>query len=302
MNEGRDLAKTHINPCIKYTLFVLNFLLWVFSIGLIIIGVWALIERQNTNHIQIWAVIESQNSTHIKSNQQDIFTGSSIVLIVTGSVSFILGFTGFLGALRENCCLLLFFLLFMFLIIILEGSAGTLAFDYSRAFYLTVDEIVERSIAQYRTDLDLTNFIDFAQRTLECCGGDGGYKDWSLNRYFDCTEENPSREKCGVPYSCCMKTEDANGDPNIINTQCGLFTREQYLVPAKVSNEIHTAGCVDKFLVYLSQKSYIVGPTALSVAAVQLLVMLLALRLHQQIKLECSRYHKCKKRGINNFA
>ncbi|XP_038070648.1 tetraspanin-33-like isoform X2 [Patiria miniata] len=285
MNEGRDLAKTHINPCIKYTLFVLNFLLWVFSIVLIIIGIWALIERQNTVHIQSYL---------------DVFTESSIVLIVVGSVCFILGFTGFLGALRENCCLLMFFYLFMFLIFILEVVAGILAFVYSGSFYTTVDEIVERSIAQYRTDLDLTNFIDFAQRTLECCGGDKGYNDWSLNRYFNCNETNPSPERCGVPYSCCVETKDANGGSEIINTQCGFGT--QNMVPADVSGQIYTAGCVDKFLVYVNQKSYIVGLTVFGVAAFQLLVMLLAFLLCRQIEQECSRYHECKKRGINNFA
>lgn len=65
----------------------------LFSICLIIIGVWALIERQNTINI---------------TSYLDVFTEPSIVLIVVGSVSFILGFTGFLGALRENCCLLMF--------------------------------------------------------------------------------------------------------------------------------------------------------------------------------------------------
>lgn len=65
----------------------------LFSICLIIIGIWALIERQNTINI---------------TSYLDVFTEPSIVLIVVGTVSFILGFTGFLGALRENCCLLMF--------------------------------------------------------------------------------------------------------------------------------------------------------------------------------------------------
>lgn len=38
----------------------------------------------------------------------------------------------------------------------------------------------------------------------ECCGAFGA-DDWNLNIYFNCTDGNPSREKCGVPFSCCTK-------------------------------------------------------------------------------------------------
>ena len=38
----------------------------------------------------------------------------------------------------------------------------------------------------------------------ECCGAFGA-DDWNLNIYFNCTDSNPSREKCGVPFSCCTK-------------------------------------------------------------------------------------------------
>ena len=37
-----------------------------------------------------------------------------------------------------------------------------------------------------------------------CCGAHGP-DDWNLNIYFNCTELNPSRERCGVPFSCCVK-------------------------------------------------------------------------------------------------
>lgn len=37
-----------------------------------------------------------------------------------------------------------------------------------------------------------------------CCGAHGP-DDWNLNIYFNCTDLNPSRERCGVPFSCCHK-------------------------------------------------------------------------------------------------
>lgn len=37
---------------------------------------------------------------------------------------------------------------------------------------------------------------------FKCCGWNN-YTDWSWNLYFNCTHDNPSSERCGVPYSCC---------------------------------------------------------------------------------------------------
>lgn len=36
-----------------------------------------------------------------------------------------------------------------------------------------------------------------------CCGAQGP-EDWDFNIYFNCSSESKSREKCGVPFSCCI--------------------------------------------------------------------------------------------------
>lgn len=40
-----------------------------------------------------------------------------------------------------------------------------------------------------------------------CCGG-VTYTDWSQNMYFNCNTDNPSRERCSVPFSCCLISQD----------------------------------------------------------------------------------------------
>lgn len=53
---------------------------------------------------------------------------------------------------------------------------------------------------------------------FQCCGVEG-YQDWSHNVYFECSENNPSLEACGVPFSCCIHLENqVRWDPCVFMT------------------------------------------------------------------------------------
>ncbi|KAF0039026.1 hypothetical protein F2P81_009510 [Scophthalmus maximus] len=142
------------------------------------------------------------------------------LFMVVGGVMFILGFAGCIGALRENTFLLKFFSVFLGIIFFLELTTGILAFVFKDWIKDQLNLFINNNIRAYRDDIDLQNLIDFTQEYWECCGAFGA-DDWNLNIYFNCTDGNPSREKCGVPFSCCTK------DPaeDVINTQCGYDVR-----------------------------------------------------------------------------
>ncbi|XP_027631672.1 tetraspanin-33 isoform X5 [Tupaia chinensis] len=176
----------------------------------------------------------------------------AILLIVVGVLMFLLTFCGCIGSLRENICLL-------------QTARGK------------VSEIINNAIVHYRDDLDLQNLIDFGQKKFSCCGGIS-YKDWSLNMYFNCSEDNPSRERCSVPYSCCLPT------PNqaVINTMCGQGMQAlDYLEASKV---IYTNGCIDKLVNWIHSNLFLLGGVALGLAIPQLVGILLSQILVNQIK------------------
>ena len=61
--------------------------------------------------------------------------------------------------------------------------------------------------------------LNIVKHCLHVC--DKGYLDWNKNEYFNCTEaraDNPSPERCGVPYSCCIHGDN---EDSMINLQCG---------------------------------------------------------------------------------
>uniref|UniRef100_A0A4W5QFP2 Tetraspanin n=1 Tax=Hucho hucho TaxID=62062 RepID=A0A4W5QFP2_9TELE len=101
----------------------------------------------------------------------------AVILIVVGVVMFFVTFCGCIGALREN-------------IHLLKTTRDALG------------KFVNKAIVHYRDDLDLQNLMDYIQREFKCCGWNN-HTDWSWNLYFNCTQGNPSSERCAVPYSCC---------------------------------------------------------------------------------------------------
>ena len=77
--------------------------------------------------------------------------------------------------------------------------------------YFLEKNLSEELIKSYRDDLDFQNLIDLVQQEFECCGiNNRGYLNWADNEYFNCN--SPSVEKCGVPFSCCLKSNNV-GDP-----------------------------------------------------------------------------------------
>ncbi|NWI67922.1 TSN14 protein, partial [Todus mexicanus] len=145
-----------------------------------------------------------------------------VLVLLVGIVMFTLGFAGCVGALRENICLLKFFCGAIVFIFLLELAAAVLAFLFQDWVRDRVKEFFENNIKSYRDDIDLQNLIDSLQKINHCCGAQGP-DDWDFNIYFNCSSESKSREKCGVPFSCCIP------DPaqKVVNTQCGYDVRKK---------------------------------------------------------------------------
>ncbi|KAM7121050.1 tetraspanin-33 isoform 5-T5 [Molossus nigricans] len=176
-----------VSPLVKYLLFFFNMLFWVISMVMVSIGVYARLMK------------------HAEAALACLAVDPAILLIVVGVLMFLLTFCGCIGSLRENICLLQTFSLCLTIVFLLQLAAGILGFAFSDKARGKVSEIINNAIVHYRDDLDLQNLIDFGQKEFSCCGGIS-YKDWSLNMYFNCSEDNPSRERCSVPYSCCLPT------------------------------------------------------------------------------------------------
>uniref|UniRef100_A0A9J7XFR5 Tetraspanin n=2 Tax=Cyprinus carpio TaxID=7962 RepID=A0A9J7XFR5_CYPCA len=185
-------------------------------------------------------------------------------VLVVGTVTFVLGFAGCVGALRENICLLKFFSGVIGFIFFLELTAVVLAFVFQGQVREWLNDFYLANVKAYRDDIDLQNLIDSLQKLNHCCGAKDP-NDWNLNVYFNCSMSNPSREKCGVPFSCCIS------DPadTVVNTQCGYDVRASG-TPSQWSNTIYVKGCMIALEEWLPRNLYIVAGVFIVISLLQM--------------------------------
>ncbi|XP_040018972.1 tetraspanin-33b isoform X3 [Gasterosteus aculeatus] len=257
LNRAKDFS--FVNPWIRYFLFFFSFVFWVFSLLIVAVGVYAKIQKA-TDAVRNTFLIDP-----------------AVILIVVGVVMFFITFCGCIGALRQNIRLLKTFSLSLTLVFLTQLAIAVLGFFYSEQTRDALGKFVKKAVVHYRDDLDLQNLMDHIQKEFQCCGWNN-YTDWSWNLYFNCTHENPSSERCAVPYSCCAPVPGET----VINTMCGFGV--QTMSHLEANKSIYAAGCMDKAAMWIESHLLLVGALALGTALPQIAGIVLSHILVSQIQ------------------
>ncbi|XP_070834490.1 tetraspanin-14 [Chaetodon trifascialis] len=252
-----------VSCCYKYLMFSYNIIFWLAGAAFIAVGFWAWSEKG--------VLLDLTQVTRLHG-----FDPVWLVLVV-GGVTFTLGFAGCVGALRENICLLKFFSGVIGFIFMLELTAAVLAVVFQSQVREWINDFFLANIKAYRDDIDLQNLIDSLQRMNYCCGAQEP-NDWDLNVYFSCNGTHRSREKCGVPFSCCI-TDPAD---SVVNTQCGYDVRNR---PKRDwSDHIYTKGCIVALEDWLPGNLYTVAIVFIVISLLQMVGIYLARTLISDIE------------------
>lgn len=154
---------------IKYVLFVFNLLCSLCGIALVVIG-----------GISLARISEFQEL----SDEHNIMA-PSILLIIFGSIVFVIAFFGCCGAIRESYCMTSTYGFFLLILIIGQIVIAALVFVYvgdaAKAFSKGFERVFNERDRPTNAEL-----IDTIQSNLECCGKGSAF-DWGLN----------------IPQSCC---------------------------------------------------------------------------------------------------
>ncbi|XP_062991065.1 tetraspanin-8 [Elgaria multicarinata webbii] len=180
-----------VSSCMKYTMFIFNFIFWV--CGCIILGV------------SIWLRLSVSD---VDISDSSAFT-SIYILIAVGSIIMVLGFLGCCGAMKESQCMLLLFFIGLLAILLLQIVAGV----YGGVHKSQMQDVLNKTLNETSKLLQtvtttnkeaLENFHKFEIKN-KCCGLFNGVSDWgqNLNTYDGCVcdkEDQKSNDCAGNRY------------------------------------------------------------------------------------------------------
>lgn len=205
--------------CVKYLVFVFNLLFALTGLTILTVG----------------AIIES--AYHHYSN----FVGSNvwsapILLIVVGSLVFIIAFVGCCGALKESSCMVLSFSIFLIIIFLCEIGIGIAGYVKHGQLGSILEKGFNTTMNEYEHNEEAWKLI---QTELECCGTNGP-EDWKQIFHNNT-----------LPTACCVALP-------VGQDNCDL-------------EHSYTKGCMPKLLHLFESNALIIAGVGVGIALVQLI-------------------------------
>merc|ERR1739848_390754 len=157
--KRRRRNHSEVSCCLKYVIFGFNVIFWLIGLSILAIGVWAWTEKDTFNNLSLLT---------------NVALDPAFIFIWAGAITFVIGFTGCVGALRENTALLAAYAIFLAILLLLEMTAGILGFIFKDWIKDQATSGFQAFIVHYRDDPDQQNLIDWIQEGwLQCCGMKG---------------------------------------------------------------------------------------------------------------------------------
>ncbi|CAL8340302.1 unnamed protein product [Lota lota] len=145
--------------CVKYLLFIFNFIFWLSGSMVLAVGVWL---RCDPDTDQLLA----------GAGAPDSFFIAVYILICAGGLMMVVGFFGCFGAMRESQCLLASFFACLLIIFGAEVVAGVFGFLNKEQIVDEVQKFYSSSIAENSDpNYNSTTIASIYHTVLHCCGG-----------------------------------------------------------------------------------------------------------------------------------
>ncbi|XP_035400016.1 tetraspanin-8 isoform X1 [Cygnus atratus] len=169
-SQGSSFLKmAGVSSCMKYSMFVFNFLFWVCGSVILGVSIWIRVSKDAQEELGI---------------DNSLFAGVDL-LIAVGSIIMVLGFLGCCGAIKESRCMLLLFFIGLLLILILQVTGGILGAVYRSQIETSLNTTLMDSVNLLQSNTEKAKqFQDTFQKFQtenKCCGLVNGLADWGSN-------------------------------------------------------------------------------------------------------------------------
>lgn len=212
--------------CVKYLVFILN-VLFAFT-GVIILSIGAIILS---------------TYSHYSTFVGDALWTAPILMIIVGTVIFVIAFFGCCGAAKENSCMILTFSVFLVIVFFFEIGIGAAGYLKHKELGTTLENSFNETLTNYGHSERATFSWEFLQTELQCCGVREP-ADWE--EVFQNTT---------LPRSCC----------------------NEVLLGVPCSKEFaHHDGCLPKLYGVLNERALLLGGIGIGIAFTQVFGVLFA--------------------------
>lgn len=143
--------------CVKYLLFVFNFIFWLSGLLVLAVGLWL---RFDPNTVELLT----------GDGAPDTFFIAVYILLGAGGLMMVVGFFGCFGAVRESQCLLASFFACLLIIFGAEITAGVFGFMNKEQIAEEVQKFYSSSVADDNNS-NGTAIALIYHKILNCCGG-----------------------------------------------------------------------------------------------------------------------------------
>lgn len=252
MSAGyKDDQEDWLTVCLKYLLFVFNFLFWVGGDAVLGVGVWTLLVK----------------SDYLSLLASSTFAVLAYSLILAGSLVVVTGFLGCCAVIREQRSCLSTYFFCLLLIFLIELVAGVLAYVYYQRLSEELKQHLNHTMMENYSQQGqegITVAVDKLQQDFKCCGSNNSH-DWTQSVFIASTQA----EGRVVPDSCC-KT---------ITPHCGRRDHPSNIYKVE-------GGCITKLEQFLADHLLIIGAVGIGVACLQICGMVFTCCLYRRIKME----------------
>jgi CD63 antigen len=255
--------------CIKYMLFVANFMFVM--IGFLLISIGSTIKA-------IYGDFEVFMAQH--------YFSPAVLAIAIGVIIFFVALFGCVGAIKESTCLINMFGVFMGFLLVLELSAAIAAYAMRGQIEDTIRQKMEQSIGEYYHDDYDKGIWDFTQQRLYCCGVDN-YHDWEsyVMTAADIEEMTTTPKDSSDGSSSSAAASSSSSSPFSLweGPQSCCHPRDVHNHQC-VKQYVFREGCLDSLSYIVSESALLLGCGALAVAFIQLLGVVFACMLAKAVR------------------
>lgn len=233
--------------CARIFMFISNFIIWIGSILLLVLGVWTVVDKPFLEELL----------------GKQVYAAAAYIVIAIGVIAFFVSFLGCFGALKEIKCMLLTYFIITFLMFMVLLVGGILGYVFRGQAKNTVKNVLTQQLREYdptTPTLKITRAWDDTQTAMKCCGVES-FQDWTNNQHFSAAGPR-------VPRSCCKPTNTGN------SFDCEDTPRD---------DNAYTIGCYGKATEAVERYGLVIGGVGVIIALLMLLGLIFSMVLFKMI-------------------